>query len=855
MTPQPTFATLLEQYVNRDGRHVRQLEQAIIARYGQQARVPHNTISRWLRGDVQRPRQRDDVLRLAVILQLTEPETDALLAAAGHDPLAPAAAPGALTADLRAAQLSVVAPPAAAPFQPPPRLPTFVGRRRLVADVKSALRRPPHFVCLQGMGGVGKTSLALHLAYEMRPHFPDGVLWVWLDRAEPMAALQNLATAYGIDVSAYTDLSSRSGKVRELLAHRRALLVLDDAPNDDAIRPLLPPSGDCAVLLTTRRHDLAAADAATRFTVPPFAPAAKESLDLFDQVLGRAHTSPETAARAAIADLLGHLPLAVDIAAQRIRHEPDWQTAAFLARLQDQDQRLPLLARGDRAVHASFALSVERMPPADQTLFAALGVLGGAEFDAPAAAAVADLPTASTADGLRRLHALSLLQAGQNGRYRLHPLLRDFCLALADPADYAPRMVHYFVALAAAAAPAALDANLPQIAAALELAAAHGLAAALINGSQVLVPHLLQRGLLDQAHEILLRAEKAARAAGDAAALSSLLHHLGQAALKQGDVEAAEIAYQEAIDLARQEADDAQQSTLLLKMGGLAHRRGRFQQAAACYQEGLALAQAAENRRQQAAFLINLGLLAAVRGDVDAASSYYEEAQTLARQLEEKSLLIHVHQNWGSLRESHGDYAQAKTHYESGLALARELEQPELVSRMLGNVGLIACSLGNLTEAAAHFRQGLALAEKSGLRQQMCRQRANLGQVATLRQAFSQAQYHYQEALAIARALDFPEDVAVILNQQGNSWLKQEAYQKAAAVFEEALALSRAHNIRRETAVSLFGLAQAAVARGNLEAARQLGAESEQIFAALGHRKASELRWWLAELPGEPDNA
>src|SRR5690606_16545086 len=122
---------------------------------------------------------------------------------------------------------------------------------------------------------------------------PDGVLWAGLAQAHPMALLHNFASAYGYDASPYTDLESRSSKVREWLAGKDVLIILDDVPDDRVVRPLLPPSGRCAVILTTRRNDLAVADMGHRIPLPSFATNGAESLALFGNILGRATVQQE----------------------------------------------------------------------------------------------------------------------------------------------------------------------------------------------------------------------------------------------------------------------------------------------------------------------------------------------------------------------------------------------------------------------------------------------------------------------------------------------------------------------------------------------------------------------------------
>lgn len=853
MSALPPFAAQLEQFIQQDGRHVRQLSQATAVQFGDSHQLAHNTISRWLRGEVKKPRSWPDILKLATVLRLNEREVDGLLQTAGHPALHvlrqqhPGEKPWFVL-------WQGVAEKRPFPFQAPPQLPTFVGRSTVVAQLSRFLRTPKQsrVSCLLGMAGLGKTSLATFLAYTLRDEFPDGVLWVRLEQTDTMSALAGLADAYGVNVTPYTDLGTRSSKVRELLAGKRALLILDNATHDEEVRPLLPPTGQCAVLVTSRRHDLSTLDTAYRIHLTPFDADKEESLLLFRQVLGLQRVEAEEKAFQTIAHLLGHLPLAINIVANRLHYEPGWSAERLLNRLQESRHRLDLLSRGDQAVRMSFEWSYQALNPAQQQLFDTLGIFGGVDFSVEAVAGVAGVPLVEVEDGLTHLYSLSLVQVGRNGRYQLHPLLREYSREHSQTNDLPTRYAHYFINYLCQQTPPhhELDKEINNVFTALEAAKTIGLHQELMAGVIALLPYLQSRGQLTPAYEWGQQAITVTRQLEDNKGLTILLHQVGYIAMKKGDTGQAKTYYQEALDLARQAEDSGQMGDLLMKLGALAHRRGQFEEARQFYLEALPHARAVENHTQIASLLTNLGLLAAVQGDLAVAAPYYEEALPLARRVDDLPLTIGILQNLGDLVEGRGDYAQAQSYYQEGLELAEQLDNKELRSRMLGNLGLVACHLGNYAEAAARFRAGLNLAERSGLAIQICRQSANLGYVAMLRGQYHQAELHYKEALEQARQLGFPEDTCVILNQMGNNYLEQEMYKEATAVFQEAQEIAQAANVRREVAFSLYGLAQLAAQRGNVIEARRLGQEAQQILAGMGHKKANEVWWWLQELPG-----
>ena len=245
MPSSQTFADLLASLIQQDGRHVRQLEAETARRFGAAARVPHNSISRWLRGEVKRPRSWQDLLKLAAVLNLSDEQTTHLLQTAGHPSLTALA--DLVNQPEADALLGVwhrpAVPEAEPPFQVPPQLGPFVGREDLVANLKRALSsHSKRRVCCQlGMAGLGKSSLAIFIGYALRRQFPDGVLWLDLEQTDSLSALGSIANSFNVDVSQYPDVGSRSSQVRELLADKHVLLILDNVMDDGQIRPLLPP--------------------------------------------------------------------------------------------------------------------------------------------------------------------------------------------------------------------------------------------------------------------------------------------------------------------------------------------------------------------------------------------------------------------------------------------------------------------------------------------------------------------------------------------------------------------------------------------------------------------------------------
>jgi DNA-binding SARP family transcriptional activator len=332
--------------------------------------------------------------------------------------------------ELRAAQLTVlrqeVAPRTAVAGHNflPRDLPDFVGRDteldRLAAALLTTGGNAVH--ALSGMAGVGKTALAVRLGHRLAAWFPDGQLFVDLhthnSRHAPLtaqAALHTLLRQLGIDSDRIPGRLDESAALwRSLLVGRKILVVLDDVADAAQVRPLLPGGGtDCRFVITSRSH-LTSLDAVgvTPLDVLPDAMAA----DLFATVAGAHRVAGHDEEVREIAARCGFLPLALRIAAARLRDRPLWTVEHLLSLLRDEHRRLPALSAGDRGVGAALTSSYRRLSPAHQRLYRLLGDFPGVDI-VPAAEGMARL--------LEDLVDMNLVSQPTLGRYRLHDLVRD----------------------------------------------------------------------------------------------------------------------------------------------------------------------------------------------------------------------------------------------------------------------------------------------------------------------------------------------------------------------------------------------------------------------------------------------
>ncbi|MFF0964341.1 BTAD domain-containing putative transcriptional regulator [Streptomyces sp. NPDC003703] len=375
-----------------------------------------------------------------------------------------------LRADPALAEPSAPAPePVAAPVRPaqlPATVPDFTGRASFVTELSdmlaSAEGRVMAVSALAGIGGVGKTTLAVHVAHRARASFPDGQLYVDLQgagqrAAEPETVLGSFLRALGTADSAIPDsLEERAALYRSVLDGRRVLVLLDNARDAAQIRPLLPGTEGCAALVTSRVRmvGLAGAHLVDLDVMSP-----EEALQLFVRIVGEERVASEREAALDVVAACGFLPLAIRIAASRLAARRTWTVSVLAAKLADERRRLDELQAGDLAVKATFELGYGQLEPAQARAFRLLGLADGPDISLAAAAAVLDLPAEDTEDLLEALVDTSLLESAAPGRYRFHDLVRLYARACAERDEQPPgerdaalsRLLDFYLATAAGA--------------------------------------------------------------------------------------------------------------------------------------------------------------------------------------------------------------------------------------------------------------------------------------------------------------------------------------------------------------------------------------------------------------------
>ncbi|OQR61530.1 AfsR family transcriptional regulator [Streptomyces maremycinicus] len=747
------------------------------------------------------------------------------------------------------------------PAQLPMEAVGFTGREEELARLEKVLlaaaERPTAVVvsAVSGTAGVGKTALAVHWAHRARDRFPDGQLYVNLrgyDPEQPMSAADALVrflTALGVpgqDIPLEED--DRAARYRTEVAGRRMLIVLDNAATVEQVRPLLPGTGSCAVLVTSRDSlaGLVAREGAHRLDLD-LLPAAVARTLLRRLVGPRAEAEPD--AVDALAAQCARLPLALRVAAELAVARPATALTDLVTELADQQRRLDLLdADGDprAAVAVVFSWSLRHLPADTARTFRLLGLHPGPDLDAHAAAA---LTGSGPADARRALDALArahLVQPVEAARYGMHDLLRAYATRLTTAEDTPQareaaldRLFDHYLATAAAAMNC------------LHPAEAHLRPAAPEPATPV--PDLSDpdaaRAWLNTERTCLTAVSAHTAAHGrptHAIRLSLTLYRY----LISGHHTDGLTIHGHARDAARLIADPVSEARALLGLGTAYWQLARHEPARRHLQEALTLFRRAGDPTGQARALVNLGLLDERLGRFPPAVVYLEQALSLYRSVDDRWGEAIALKDLASVEGQSGRYGQAADHLQQALTLLRLAGNRYLEAHALNDLGTVETRLGRTDSAARRQEQALALFREVGDRYGEAGALHSLGVVHSLRDRHEQAAACHRQALTLYRQNGDRDGEARALNGLGEAACAAGRPAEALAHHTDALDIADDIGSPGQQARALGGLGQAHQALGEAGHALSRYERALTLYAELGMPEADAIRTRLATVTG-----
>ncbi|WP_410644737.1 tetratricopeptide repeat protein [Amycolatopsis sp. lyj-346] len=773
--------------------------------------------------------------------------------------------------ELRAAQRQVLRqdfaapePPARVPAQLPADVPGFRGRAAQLAELDALLRRDEgdtaaRIAVLSGTGGVGKTALAVHWAQRAPAEFPDGQLYLDLHGygtvrpVDPGDALSGFLRALGVagaDIPAEPD--ERAAKFRTALTGRRMLLVLDNANSVGQVRPLLPGSPTCLVLVTSRDAlpGLVARHGARRVLVDLLTEA--EARDLLRTLLG-SRTDDEPEATAALIGYAARLPLALRLVAELALSRPGERLAALSAELADERRRLDLLDGGGdplTAVRAVFSWSYRNLAPDVARLFRLCGLHPGRDLTPPALAALAGVPLPEAerlAGALVRAH---LAQQTGDDRVQLHDLLRVYAaeLAAVDPAESheaQQRLFDFYVSSAGQAmdvvlpherhlrprvpdpdvkvidAQAWLEAERRNLLAVAAHATRHGWPDHLRLLSGILWHYLDVGGYHEEALVLHTHASALAHDAGDRVAEAEPLILIALGHWRVGRSPEALRYLEEALVLARETGDWRTELHAVNTLGLVCRALGRFADGIRYSTEALALARKTGDRTSEGLVLVVLGCSCRGIGRYGEALGHLEAALALAREIADRTSEGYALVNLGDTLSALGRHDEAVQVLEEGLAHLRAMGVRVSEGYALGILGDVEHARGRYPEAAAHLARALEIAQETGSPPNRSVVLKHLGDVRLAEGRHAEAAQHLEEALSLARECGDRGVESRILNSLGSLSAARGAASDALRYHREALAAAKETGCGPEQGRAHCGLGEVHCGLGDPAAARE----------------------------------
>lgn len=698
---------------------------------------------------------------------------------------------------------------------------------------------------IDGMAGIGKTSLAVHAAHQLYDHYPDGRIFLDLRGHAPLQApltpveaLTDLLRQLGTPKSGIPqDLSGLTALWRTTVRHRRLVVILDDAAGPEQVRPLLPGASPALVIITSR-HRLTGLPGVRPISLDVLP--GDDAIALFQSLVGRGR-APGREDTAHIVRLCGHIPLAIEITASRLLSRPSWSVADLIDRFNRAGGRLPEIRDGHREMTQAFAVSYDALAPTRQRAFRRLGLHLGSEFGTEAAAALTGLPLQETERVLEELLACHLITEPSPHRYRLHDLLREYAriVAAEDGEDTNRQAVrrllrHYLLAADRAdrqafpsrsritvdggpgprtAGPAPLAD--PQqwfitegsnLLAALEYVRTEGTDRELAVLTHTLAGFLDSEGYLATAEPLLTHAVDHWRAAGDHGAHARALLDLCAVATHTADYERALRAAGTALALARELRDEEIEAEALHQLSIPYWYTARYSEALRHQWRALQLRMKTGDRHQQARSLNLLGMTSLSVERHKESLKYFLEALSRFREVNDPRGQIRTLNNLAELYKEVGDLGNADRAYRSAMHISRAVGSRADYPLLQVNLAGTLSAAGKAGEALELYHKALpALRSMGDRRSELI---ALLGMAGALHSSgrSEEALPRYTAALALARRIQAAEEEASALQGLGVAEQATGRLHQARAHLQAGLALSEEIGARSGAAETMRAL-------------------------------------------------
>ncbi len=674
--------------------------------------------------------------------------------------------PSARLQELRLRVLQGTPAPADAspiPRQLPADLLSFAGRAEPLARLDALLddtAAPVRVAAVVGTAGVGKTTLAVHWSHRVRQFFPDGQLYVNLrgfdtggGEVEPAEAVRGFLDAFAVPPERLgLGAEAQVGLYRSIIAGKRVLIVLDNARDAEQVRPLLPGTSSCFVLVTSRADltDLVAAEGAhqTRLDLP----SDDEAREMLARRLGADRLAAETEAVRGIIAASARLPLALAIVAARAANHPDFPLTAIAGELTDRANVLDLFDGGGPGtdLRAVLFASYRMLGPDAARVFRLLSLHPGPDVTVPAVASLAGLPLRQARRAVVELTRANLLTERVLGRRTFHDLLRGYAAERARGESRRElhaawqRLLDHYLHTALAAdrllnpqrdpitppppAPGVTCEEFPGHAQAMawftaECTALVDLIERAADGfpthtwqlAWTLVTFFDRQGHWDDYVATHLAALGAARRLEDRGGQAHTHRNLARAYTRLGRHREADAQLRRALTLYQEIGDRSGQAHVHGNLSWLLERQQRSLEALAQSQQALALYRQVDDTTMQANALNTVGWQYALLGRYDRAIRHCEQALELLAVAGDRFGEAVTWDSLGYIHQRRADHAQAVDAYEQALDVFRELGDRPNETKTLIQLGDTFRAAGDLGRARAAWLRAATMLDDLGL--------------------------------------------------------------------------------------------------------------------------------------------
>ncbi len=772
--------------------------------------------------------------------------------------------------------LAIHPDPTAPPFMAQAPVETFVGRERDLDDLHAIIRERGvgAVTGVVGTGGIGKTELARRYAERYRKDYSAGVFWAsfrgstWREEGRKI-----LAALYpGWNPDPFPDDARAREEVCKRLNHRGALLIIDNVNEaDEIIKP------GCFVLVTTRERR--AFGMVPRKAVKELGRFSdREGKDLLVEILGNARIERDPVGASRIVEILGGMPLALEIAASHLAAVPDQSFPDYIGQIQGKIEELKLKDAEDKDVVASLELSLRQLETSP----------GGAEsvavFEAGSVCAESGFTSRTLAGTVNIDHKVAQIRAGElrdrsvfefsegTSRFAMHPLLRQLAEMRLDRDQERERRCRtnhclYFLRFAEA------KSSSPE-----ELVTEKdGLWQAMVQGNQIekgpeLLPQFLRhltssyrRMIAEKEHEAafrylvdtnLISIDELGLAKDLTALLDVLVANkgalqetsrgwvctsLGSAYLQLGEYRKAIGLCEKALEIARRIGDVRGEGSALGNMGSAYLQLGEYRKAIDLHEKALEIVRRIGDVRGEGGDLGNMGSAYCHLGEYRKAIDLYEKHLEIARRIGDVRGEGSALGNMGSAYLQLGEYRKAIDLHEKALEIDRRIGDVQGEGSALGNMGLAYANLGEYRKAIDLYEKALEIARRIGDVRGEGSALGNMGLAYMKLGEYRKAIDLYEQHLEIARRIGDVQGEGNALGNMGLAYANLGEYRKAIDLHEKALEIARRIGNVRGEGSALGNMGAAYAKAGSKEKAAKCLQEGKAIFEKLGLQHLVEM--------------